>query len=376
MTSCSELVKRAARIRWFSKCLLCAAGLLVAALGFYAATTDRCVALKGHLGDVRALAYSPDGKVLASGGMDCSIKLWDWASGKELASLEPPEGRYVPDAPRGGVYDPVEGKTPPFIESFSFSADGKTLAVGASDRSIRLWDMAKEQQRLKIELDYSGPHKRGNTVFGVAMSPDGESVASASFDGAVRLWSATTGKLIRKVGSMSGIAYGVAFAPDGGLLASCGENGDVRVWDLKKEEVKYTWKRPVNYVNAVAVSPDGRYLAAAGDDRLDSDSAGEVVLWDLQTGKEVATPEGHKHRVCCVAFSPDGKLLASGGGALGLGCGEVIVWDVAKRERLTTLGGDSDLVLSVAFSPDGKHLATGSEDKTVRIWDLGSPPRR
>jgi WD40 repeat protein len=372
VVSCLRSVKQAACVRWFSSCLLCSAVLLLALLGAYAMSKNRCVVLTGHSAGVNAVAYSPNGKALASGGDDCSIKLWDCAAAKEVASLEPPEGRYVSDHTEGTVYDPIEGKRPPFITSFSFSADGKTLAVGAFDKSIRLWDMAKKQQRLIIELDYSGPHKRGNAVFGVAMAPDGESLASASFDGVGRLWSPETGKLIRTLGSHSGIAYGVAFAPDGDSVASCGHDGTVRIWDLKKKELKYTLTRHGTDIRAIAVSPDGRYLASAGKDPLDADAAGELVLWDFQTGKELAKLEGHKGQVCCVAFSPDGKELASGGGSHSAGYGDVIIWDVAKREQLMKLDGHSDFVLSAAFSPDGKHLATGSLDKTVRVWDLGS----
>ncbi len=207
------------------------------------------------------------------------------------------------------------------------------------------------------------------------MSPDCEAVASASFDGMVRLWSPATGKLIRKIGSLSGIAYGVVFSPDGDALASYGKNGEVKIWDLKKKEPKYTLSRPGTDIRAVAVSPDGRYLASAGVDSLDVDvdAVGELVLWDFQTGKELAKLEGHKYQVRCVAFSPDGKVLASGGGSVYQSYGDVILWDVAKREQLTALNGHTSLVLSAAFSPDGKHLATGSSRiRPSAIWDVSS----
>jgi WD40 repeat protein len=372
MMSCLVVVKKACG-RWFFSRLLGSAVVLLALLGVYAMAKNRSVVLTGHWAGVNAVAYSPDGKVLASGGNDCSIKLWDCASEKEIASLEPPEGRFVHDPPRGSVYDPIEGKTPPFINSLSFSADGKTLAAGTLEKSIRLWDMAKKQQRLKIELDYSDPkYKIGNDVFGVAFSPDGKSLASASFDGVVRLWSPVTGKLMREVGSLPGIAYAVAFSPDGKALAAGGKDGVVKIWDLKKKELKYTLTRPGTDIRSVAVSPDGRYLASASVDGPSVDGTGEVVLWDFQTGKELAKLEGHKYQVSCVAFSPDGKVLASGGGSVYKSYGDVILWDVAKREQLAMLNGHTSLVLSAAFSPDGKHLATGSSDKTVRIWDVGS----
>jgi WD40 repeat protein len=334
---------------------------------------DHSAVLSGHVSGVYAVAYSPDGKVLASGGEDCSIKLWDCASEKEIASLDPPEGHFNFAHPEGTVYDPLDGKTPPFIYSFSFSADGKTLAVGSLDRSVHLWDVAKKKQRLKIELDYSDPQFHiGNDVFGVAISLDNKSVACASFDGVARLWSSSTGRLIREVGKLSGIAYSVAFSPDGNALAAGGENGVVKVWDLKKKELKYTLTRPGTDIHAIAISPDGRYLVSAGGGLLTSDAAGELILWDFQTGKELAKLEGHKSQPRCVAFSPDGKVLASGAGSQYTYYGDVILWDVAKREQLTMLNGHTSLVLSVAFSPDGKHLATGSSDKTVRIWDVSS----
>jgi WD40 repeat protein len=324
---------------------------------------DDGLALTGHREDVETVAFGPDRKTIYSGGGDCTIMIWDPRTGKVLASMDPPEGRYPGVAASGGtIYDDIEGIRPPFIHSLSGSKDGKGLVIGASDQSIRVWDIAAKKQRLKIALEYCDPKfKIANAVRGVAFAPDGKSIASGSDDKVVRLWASDTGKLIREFRGHEKFIYGVAFAPDGKSLASCSGDATIRVWDVDNDKAKMILK-PSSRVNSVAISADGRYLASGG---RTEDAKAELLLWDFKTGKQLAKLDGHRGYVCSVAFSPDSTMLASVGSQA-----NVILWNVAERKQLVNLEGHKDTVTSVAFSPDGKLLATGSSDRTVRVWNV------
>jgi WD40 repeat protein/serine/threonine protein kinase len=303
--------------------------------------------LRGHEGGVQAVAFSADGKTLASASADGTICLWDASTGTQLG-------------------DPLRGHSDG-VFSVAFSPDSKTLASAGYDNTLRLWDVSTGTQR--------GESLRGHEkgVASVAFSPDGRTLASASLDGTVRRWDVSTGKPLGEPlrGDVAGI-FSVAFSPDGKTLASGGFDGTLRLWDASTgAPLGEPLQGHARDVLSVAFSPDGKTLASGSFD-------GTLRRWDLSTGKPLGEPlRGHEKEVCGVAFSPDGKTLVSGGLD-----GTLRLWSVSTGLPLgEPLRGHEYGVFGVAFSPDGKTLASGSRDKTVRLWDastgmpLGEPLR-
>ena len=245
-----------------------------------------------------------------------------------------------------------------FVESVAFSPDGKTLASGSEDQTIKLWDVATGGNIATL---------KGHTgsVEAVAFSPDGKTLASGSSDQTVKLWDVASGKNTITLKQLGNMINSVAFSPDGRTLAVATGNGNnaavarVVLWDVASRGKIATLKGHSAAVNSLAFSPDGKTLASGSDDHT-------VKLWDVTTQKNIATLEGQgqPNSLESVAFSPDGKTLASGSLS-----STIAIWDVATRKNTATFGG-SGAVSSVAFSPDGKTLAAGGWNKTITLWDV------
>ncbi|MBI3462253.1 MAG: hypothetical protein HY000_04215 [Planctomycetes bacterium] len=297
-----------------------------------------------HWGPVWCVAYSKDGKRIASGDADHVIRVWDAETMLELAVL------------RGHTRD---------VPSVVFSPDGRRILSGSEDKTMRLWDAetGKELQRFEIPTGLNR----------VALSSDGLRALSAGHDTLVRLWDVQTGKeLCRLTGHTSNVARSVAFSPDGRRALSGGNDNTLRLWDLEGRKELHCLKGHPGGVNAVAFSPDGERALACNISHYDQKThiagpAGnyDLRLWDLEAGKEVRRFEGHTAPIRDVSFFADGRRALS--------CADdatVRLWEVDTGMEVRRFQGHAGPVRGVAFSPDGRRAVSGGLDGTVRQWDL------
>jgi dipeptidyl aminopeptidase/acylaminoacyl peptidase len=300
---------------------------------------------EGHVEGVSSLCFSPDGKTLASGSDDHSIKLWDVATGRNTSTLKEED--------------------PYLWGTAAFSPDGKMLATGGELNKVKLWDVGTLKGKLLLDERMQCPE----TV--VVFSPDGKTLASGGVcRGEMQLFDVASGKVKATLVTWEGFnpegVLAMAFTPDGKSLISAGRPDEINLWDVdsgKNTETRNAAKEfggtglfPPAYAEA-AFSSDGKTLATTSDDN-------SITLWEVATGKAQATLKGQSADVESVAFSPDAKTLASG-------CedGTIKLWDVAGGKEFATFKGHAGGVLCLAFSADGKLLASGSADKTIKLWD-------
>jgi eukaryotic-like serine/threonine-protein kinase len=373
---------------------------------------------EGPQGAVYAAVFSPDGQIVAAGGADHFVWMWETATGKVKRKLSghnktirdvafAPDGRHlatVGDDGIGLVWDTgtgeriatLSGHTRP-LTTIAFNADGRFLATAGTDEAkVNLWDattfrlqqsldlgpaesvaFAPDNTKLAIagrdgivrvsQLDANGwwtvratIHAHDECVHDITWSPDGNQLATASTDHAVKLWDTQTWRELAAIGPLKEAAYSVAVAPSGRRLAIAARNEPLKVWDFGERQIVTELLGHTALVTCVNYCPDGWRLVSASED-------GTVRLWDAAHAIDHDRLEGHLGHVRAVAFNPSGSMLASGGAD----DGTIILWNSKSMLPFRVLRCTSSCIpTDLAFSPNGRYLAAAEVGGHLRIWDV------
>jgi len=306
------------------------------------AQTSRVVRMfVGHPEIVTAVAFSPDGTRVVTGGFNGT----------------PGAPGYLPEAAVWNAADATVART--FVghalgvTSVRFSPDGRKVLTGSSDNTAKLWD-ASAGSLLRTFSGHTG------AVNSVAFSPDGRKVLTGSSDNTAKLWDASTGSLLRTFFGHTYYVYSVAFSPDGKKVLTGSGDNTAKLWDASNGSLLRTFFGHTGAINSVAFSPDGTKVLTGSDDK-------RAKLWDATSATVTRTFSGHTARVICVAFSPDGNRVftASQDNLANL-------WNASDATVVGRFVGHRRIIFTAAFSPDGTRVLTGAHDERARLWDTAT----
>ena len=306
--------------------------------------------LSSHLSEIWTVKFSPDGKWIASGSVDSTVKIWNKENGEIILNIKQPEG----------------------ITSIDFSPDGNYLAAASYDAKVRLWKLP-EGILTKEFIGHTG------TVWSLNFSPDGRTIASCGEDATIKLWNTETGQIERTFQGHTRNIWDLKFNHDGTKLASGSFDKTIRIWNSSDGKLLHTLTEHTEAIVALAFSPDGQKLASTSDDKT-------IKLWDTNNWKLIHSLETPEHGQAA-DFSTDNKFLLTGGRDKTM-LGEFLqnffgdseynkgvsmrLWDVQTGNLLQTFSKHSNDVNDVSFSPDGKWIASASSDKTIQLWQLSN----
>ncbi|CAG0981174.1 eukaryotic-like serine/threonine-protein kinase [Phycisphaerales bacterium] len=376
----TDFESRVNGVAWSADGSMIAAGGTDRVLRVFDATTGRLVRrLGGHTGPLRSVRFAPDARYLVSTGFDRTVRWWaDYASPREMtATLDNAAvwaGTVSPDGARVILSDSTRrvrafdmrnlaeiatfpGEKP-MVNVLRMSPDGRVVGAGGMDGDLCLRDATTGAVVLDFADHPRAMERRTNRVNDLAFTPDSRRLISASADSNVRVWDTTSGALLSTF-TGSGVATAAAVSGDGGLLAAAwSRDSIVRVWKLPSGELLHSLEGQPRYSNSLAFSRDGQRLISPSDDS-------NIYVWNLRSPD---TPpkalRGHRGGVYRVSVSPDGKRLASGGFD-----GRIRVWDLESGGELLNLRGFIGAVSFVSFTPDGSRIIAATTDGEVKVWD-------
>ncbi len=283
-----------------------------------------------RLGSILSVAFSPNGKLLASSDADGEICLWQVADGKQLLICKEEQNHWV--------------------WSVCFSPDSQILASSSEDTMIRLWDTNTGECLQELA---------GHThwTFAVAFSPDGKYIASSSEDQTIKIWDISTGECLTTLTGHTEGVRSITFSVNGEWLASASSDQTIRLWNVETAACRHVLTGHRSMIRSIAFSPDQQWLASCSDDQT-------IRLWNIETGtcERVFTCES---RSWSVAFSPNSQFLLTGSDDQRLR-----LWEIHTEEPIRSFEGHTGLVLAVTFSPDGQTAVSGSDDQTIKFWEV------
>ena len=333
--------------------------------------------LSGHEAEVRSAAFSADATRIATASADKSARIWDAATGKEIAVLHGHQScvksaAFSPDAlhvvtasydKTARIWGAATGKEvavlhghEDWVNSATFSPDGKRIVTASADTTARIWDAVTAKAIAVL-------HGHEYSVECAAFSPDGKRIVTASVDKTARIWDAATGRPIAVLRGHEEWARSAAFSPDGSRIVTASRDKTARIWDATTAKEIVVLRGHEDDVNSAAFSPDGMRIVTSSGSGFVKDKTARI--WEAATGREMAVLRGHQGPVNSAVFAPDGRHVITASYDK-----TARVWEAPTGKETAVLRRHEDQVNSAAFSPDGSRIVTASDDRTARVWDV------